>query len=317
MPWQASVKNGMVWKKNRLKGMKLRVNCKHISKIILGTHSGELPPEQLELISKHINNCQYCQQELSVIRDIEGCLKVAFEEQTAWAQIPENTLENIKQQAALEKQAASKRHLLAKKFSRFGFLNRRQILTPALAVSILVISMLAIHMINRSNSGVTAYDIALNDPQLQSVLTSNSFMEPDKSKVTVINYLDTHGKPQAFVAFHADPNFLVVADVDMSANTLNRLNTFVLDSQMSKEVIGVAGNDSRIQALLEQGAIISNLYPAYVFYEKEMVNPDGEVYKQASFDFIIQIRIVINSSKYMAIYDVNTGQITTVVTDSK
>jgi hypothetical protein len=72
-----------------------------------------------------------------------------------------------------------------------------------------------------------------------------------------------------------------------------------------------------IQALLEQGAIISNLYPAYVFYEKEMVNPDGEVYKQASFDFIIQIRIVINSSKYMAIYDVNTGQITTVVTDSK
>ncbi|MDD5605190.1 MAG: zf-HC2 domain-containing protein [Dehalococcoidales bacterium] len=295
----------------------MKVNCEHISKIVLGTHFGELPPEQRELISRHINNCQHCRQELSIIRDIEGCLKAAFEEQTAWAQIPENTLENIKQQAALETQSAPKRHLLAKKFSRFGFLNRRQILTPALAVSILVISLFAMHLINRSNNGITAYEIALNDPQLQSVLTSNSLMEPDKSKVTVINYLDTHGKPQALVAFHADPNFLVVADVDMSANTLNRLNTLVLDSQMSKEVIGVAGNDSRIQALLEQGAIISNLYPAYVFYEKEMVNPDGKVYKQASFDFIIQLRIVINSSRYMAIYDVNTNQITTVVTDSK
>jgi hypothetical protein len=314
----------------RLKTGKARLmNCKNVSEILIEFLSGELPPEQLELVTGHIDTCRYCQQELSVIRDIESSLKCAFEEKAAVSEIPENTLDNIKQQIVLEEQEVNKSSIfekvqempamLSQKISSLNLVlpNRKFIFAGALVISILVILLLGIPVLLESNDGLAAYAVALKDPQLQNVLVSNSFVAPDESSVKVINYHDAGGKPQAFVAFHPHSSFLIVADVDMSTKSLNKLNTLDLDDQTSQEVIATAGNDARIQALLEQGAIISNLYPTYVFYEMETVNPEGEVYKKANIDFIIQLRITIGSSEYMAIYDVNTSRVTTVVTASE
>ena len=282
------------------------MNCKNVSEILIEYISGELSPEQLELATRHIGSCQYCQQELSVIRDIESSLKCAFEEKTATFKIPENTLDNIKQQIALEEQEVNKQDIfekvrempamLSQKISSLNLPlpNRKFIFAGALVISILVIFVLGIPVLLENNDGLTAYAVALKDPQLQSVLVSNSFVAPDESSVKVINYQDAGGKPQAFVAFHPHSSFLIVADVDMSTKSLNKLNTLDLDDQTSQEVIATAGNDARIQALLEQGAIISNLYPTYVFNETEIVTPEGEVCKEASIDFIVGLVLLFS-----------------------
>ena len=291
------------------------MECNDIKEAIIDFIAGEVSPEQKDLVLQHIATCQNCRDELSELVGLEDSIRQAFKINSLKYPIPTNALERIKQQIAKgEKIRTSNKGIrqsilrMAQNFRNIRLLPRRLSwktgLASVLVVSIAVVLAVIIPIITGQSPEVLAANIALNNPQFQSILADKGIDYRETAYTDVIFY-----ENQANVIFDFGPDLLAIADVDLGKKEVIQLYTLELTDERKQEIVDIARTDTSVQSLLEQGAYINGFYPAYAIGHERIVGQDGEIQDKSYVDFTVNMRIQLGGAEYVAIIDLNSNQV--------
>jgi hypothetical protein len=143
------------------------------------------------------------------------------------------------------------------------------------------------------NGEVLAIDIALNNPQVQAILGDRQLDNLDNMETSEIGD-DEH----TFVILDIDSELLIIAEVNIGKKEVIQVSSLELNDENKQEIISIAGTDTRIQNLLDQGAEITSFKPAYnINLETSFVQLD------------VEIRITLDDELYVALIDIETEEV--------
>ncbi|MBN1369684.1 MAG: hypothetical protein JW954_05565 [Dehalococcoidaceae bacterium] len=237
----------------------------------------------------------------------EEKLRLLFELSTINSSVPDNALDRIKERIALESPKQTWKRRLQKASEAIKSLHEHRLCFPRFRLSwkttlsfILIIALaiilpVTLPLLFSSDSKALAKEIALKDPRVQAILEGRQVTDSDISE---IENEDEH----IFVVLDLESKLLLIAEVNTGKQEVVNISSFEVDPETSRQINAIIASDSRIKALLAQGAEVTSLKPLYYLdLETGFVN------------FKVDVRISLNEKDYSAIVDTEQGKVVTFI----
>jgi hypothetical protein len=274
------------------------MNCKDVNKIIADFFSGDISQQGKNQVLEHLAGCSKCRKELSALANIEKKLGQLFDAATADYSIPDNTLERIKTRIASGEQNEEEEQNQRRLAPRWEWIPQRlgwkKAIVGLFIVCLVIILSVIMPMFVSDNSEALAIDIALNNSQIKATLGDRQLDNMETSEISD----DGH----TFVILDIDSELLIIAEVDTGKKEVVKISSLELNDKNKQEIIAIAGTDTRIESLLDQGAEITSFKPAYnINLETKFVQLD------------VEIRITLNDKLYVALIDLENEEVKSLI----
>lgn len=293
------------------------MNCKDAEKLIAAFLDGELTDKEQDLVREHIATCQRCREEVEALARTQNSLRRVLKLEAAKYIPSPNAWGRLRQRITKEEQPEVATSGLAgsilKAIKRIGMgrlisrrLSWKTVLVGILALALVVSLAVMIPSLFGQDPKALAADITFDSPEVQAALSDKKLEE--------VQVTDVFGDSEhTLVVLRVVPDYVLIADVNLEIKEVMQVHVLELNYEKKQEMFDIAKVDPRVQDLLEQGAYISSFYPVYIVNLEEIVGPDGEIYREVSVEFIVDMRMELGEKEYLVVVDLTRGEVVQLI----
>jgi len=285
---------------------------KDIDKIIIDFIDGELEYSEQALVEQHLAGCRYHREEVEALTATRDDFIKTLKPIAASYSPKPDAWERLTQRIAIEEQPSTARQSIKEMFVKasrrisggtptYRRFDWKAGLVGVLAIALIVVLSVTIPMLVGSDSKVLAIDIALNNPEVQAAVSDRLVEET--------GVVGTINKESVFVYLSIEDGSILIAEVNTETQQVVELYPLELTEEVKQRAIDIAITDARIQNLLEQGVDISGFTPSYYYEIHETIGLGGEIIKEGSIEFIIQLKIELDENLYFIFVNLDRGEL--------
>ena len=295
------------------------MNCKDVSKLFTAYLDGEVTSEERKQIQAHLSTCSRCREELEALAATQNNLRQVLKARAAGVTPPAQAWVGLQRRLEAEEQPTVTILSLAKSKVKGGIdtmirglVSRQPIWKTALASVLAIALIIGLTMVlpglTGQSSEALAEEIAQNSPQVQAALGDG-----EVQVVKVIKIVDGKGT----VICEGTMGRLVTAEVDLENKEVTDVKVAItivdmpeLSEADEQEAINIAKADPKVQELLDQGASIVKVSPAFSFG----MRTDAETGETTEFsETLTLVRIELGEKSWTAQVDLTEGKMVRLI----
>ena len=289
------------------------MNCKDISKLFTAYLDGEVTPEEQEQIRAHLSTCPRCRKELEALAATQYNLRQALRVTAAGVTPSPQIWAGLRQRLEAEEQLGVTIWGLAKSKVKGGINMIRELVSRQPVWKTALVSVLAIVLITGlaitvpaltgQSSEALAAEIAQNSPQVKAALGDG-----EVKVIKVIKIVDDEG-----IVICEGELGIILTEVDLKTKEVTKVEVVPMPEFTAadeQEAINIAKADPRVQELLDKGASIGKVSPAY-FFGARLNEGTGEIEEFSGA--LARVAIELGEKNWAAEVDLTEGKVVRLV----